>query len=410
MTLERIGAQQGQKPQLARLVLSWLTYARRGLTVDDLRYALAVKLTQPLPSNEDILDPLLLVDESVLLSVCCGLVVVGNPVYGIQSLRLVHFTAVDFLKKTISPMEAHLLLASTCIRRIISVETKSTYPSPKQYTQTSQKHPSLGYALDFWAEHGRHCVGPDCGAVVPFVREVAYLFLRRCPIPSAYNDLVLPWTALCTVVWRVPEVVAPLLAMEDPRIVQAVAEQVNSQTPDFHHSLTPLALAVMHPDTQALRALLSLPNIDVNIRTSRGTALMIATEVGNGEAIKLLLANPRVDVNVHQTVARSSTWNGIQGKADPVAHGGVTALILAAAVGSETITRLLLERTDVEVNQANQDGWTPLMFAILNGHLPVVKRLLKHPHIDLDATNSQGETGANVCSAMGESRDLSVAS
>ncbi|KAH6907735.1 hypothetical protein BKA70DRAFT_1150116 [Coprinopsis sp. MPI-PUGE-AT-0042] len=400
MTLERINAQPGKKPQIARRILSWLTYARRGLTVDELRYALAVKITNPLPPNAEIVDPMLLDDMSLLLPVCCGLVVVNKPLDGNQSLRLVHFTAVDFLKKIISPTEAHFLLASTCIRRIISADadTRSAHRLPENSIRTSQERPLVGYALNFWADHGSHCVSPGCEAMDPFVLEVAYLFLRRCSqVPNVYNDVALPWTVLCTVIWCLPDVVTPLLAMNDPRIVQAMAEQVNSQTPVLHHSWTPLALAVRRPDTQVLCALLKLPNIDFNARTGRGTALLIATEMGNGEAIKLLLANPRVDVNARfeQTVIRSSGWKGVEvAEADP--EDGATALIMALAAGLETIAWLLLERIDVDVNLANRDGWTPLMFAILNGNFSVVKRLLRHPNIEIDAINNEGETALTL--------------
>ncbi|KAH6908100.1 hypothetical protein BKA70DRAFT_1104101 [Coprinopsis sp. MPI-PUGE-AT-0042] len=77
-TMERINAQPGARPQLARRILSWLAYARRGLNVDDVRYALAIPLSHPLPPNADIIDPMLLTDEAVLVSMCCGLVVVDN--------------------------------------------------------------------------------------------------------------------------------------------------------------------------------------------------------------------------------------------------------------------------------------------------------------------------------------------
>jgi ankyrin repeat domain-containing protein 50 len=86
-TLDRINAQPGAKPQLARQILTWLAYAHRLLTVDDLRYALAVQLTHPLPPNEAIIDPFSLVDGHVLLSVCCGLVVIDNSNRSVRLVR-----------------------------------------------------------------------------------------------------------------------------------------------------------------------------------------------------------------------------------------------------------------------------------------------------------------------------------
>ena len=58
--------------------------------------------------------------------------------------------------------------------------------------------------------------------------------------------------------------------------------------------------------------------------------------------------------------------------------------------------RELLSRPEVNVNLATAcmrpSGLTPLMFASMRGHLAVVRLLLAHPGLDLEAADSSGQT------------------
>jgi hypothetical protein len=69
--MERI-EQQSNTKELAKRVLSWVIYASRPLSLKELQYALAVspKMTE--------MDPLDLVFEWKLTSVCAGLVVIDK--------------------------------------------------------------------------------------------------------------------------------------------------------------------------------------------------------------------------------------------------------------------------------------------------------------------------------------------
>lgn len=65
--------------ELARRVLTWVVFSRSLLTMNDLRIALAVNITdQPIPPANEIIDSLALVDANTLLSVCCGLITVES--------------------------------------------------------------------------------------------------------------------------------------------------------------------------------------------------------------------------------------------------------------------------------------------------------------------------------------------
>jgi hypothetical protein len=70
--MERIEAQCGDDRNLAERVLSWITYAFRPLSLQELRYALGTMRGMTEVTDDD-LD-----DQDVLISVCGGLVIVDE--------------------------------------------------------------------------------------------------------------------------------------------------------------------------------------------------------------------------------------------------------------------------------------------------------------------------------------------
>jgi hypothetical protein len=87
-TMKRIDMQSAANSSLARRALTWVVFAESLLNVDDLRYALAVNITdQPMPPDDKIFDPLALVDSNTLLSICCGFLVVDGTSGTVRLVR-----------------------------------------------------------------------------------------------------------------------------------------------------------------------------------------------------------------------------------------------------------------------------------------------------------------------------------
>jgi hypothetical protein len=70
--MARIERQDRPRAQLAEKVLSWITFAFRPLSVEEIQHALAIEL------ETTSLDPENITDEEVLTSVCAGLVVIDE--------------------------------------------------------------------------------------------------------------------------------------------------------------------------------------------------------------------------------------------------------------------------------------------------------------------------------------------
>jgi hypothetical protein len=80
-TLKRVDGQIESDRNLANEVFCWIIHAYQQLTLEELRHALAVS---PGMTN---MDPDALVDETILTSVCAGLVVVDKQSNAVHLVR-----------------------------------------------------------------------------------------------------------------------------------------------------------------------------------------------------------------------------------------------------------------------------------------------------------------------------------
>ncbi|KAM0547820.1 hypothetical protein ACHAPJ_010166 [Fusarium lateritium] len=88
-TMERIDAQNARHKELARKVLSWISFAKDKLTTAQVQHALAVKDGDTRLNTKGMHDP------SLMVSVCCGLIAVDEA-SGI--IRLVHYTTQEYFE------------------------------------------------------------------------------------------------------------------------------------------------------------------------------------------------------------------------------------------------------------------------------------------------------------------------
>ena len=63
--------------------------------------------------------------------------------------------------------------------------------------------------------------------------------------------------------------------------------------------------------------------------------------------------------------------------------------------------RLLVDVPDIDVNQANNEGMTPLLVASWRGHAGVTKQLLTHSKTEVNKISESGSTALYMASAAG---------
>ncbi|RKK86379.1 hypothetical protein BFJ68_g17156 [Fusarium oxysporum] len=104
----RINQQSDKYRHKAHQVMSWVCFSKRELYVRELRDAIAVRKDEVDVRKDDLSD------IDLLLSVCCGLVVLGEAT---QTVQLVHYTAQDYFRDRQQDWfpDAHSYLAKQCI-------------------------------------------------------------------------------------------------------------------------------------------------------------------------------------------------------------------------------------------------------------------------------------------------------
>ncbi|KAH6879952.1 hypothetical protein BKA70DRAFT_1473924 [Coprinopsis sp. MPI-PUGE-AT-0042] len=345
---KRIETQPEEHVALAKRVLLWVAYAYRPLTVQEMRYAVASdpKVDWATPEN--------LVPESLLVSVCCGLIIVEDKdnvnlwlnftKVADRVVRFVHYTALDAVKRVFKQCQTppHCLLTELCVERLIFCGV----PSGQKLSWHS-KPPIQNYAHESWYLHARESI--QCPAQ-PNARPVASIlrFLSMCNAFPVFNlnDGVagLPVSDKFTEPIHVVTFYYRLLAL-----LPLVDSQVNKRT---EMGRSAISLAAWRNDTVMVEQLLKLDGIDVNLKDDVGnTALMVAALRGSAEVVKTLLLDPRIDIHKH-----------------------------------------------------NKEGETALHFALSGGsrgHIEVAWRLFDIPGIDIDAADAHGCTPRRLLSVMG---------
>ncbi|KAJ7591886.1 ankyrin repeat-containing domain protein, partial [Mycena floridula] len=327
-TMRRIVDQGEEYSQLAHRVFLWLAFAKRALSLLELRHALAVSEGM----DEMELDALIK-DGEFVVSVCGGLVVIEEGEDG-SFPRLVHYTTKEYFELKVTTLfpDAQLSLAMTCL----------TYLSFKTFDTTNleiqkEKGILLEYTSKHWGDHALSCEDRLCSGRE---RDAVLRFLR-----SAHNvqqawlsaDVFADWKFHGS--WNT-ELAPHLLArLGLAKILEMLINTGASADAPDSSGRTPLIHAVEANHLSVVRYLVSMAT------------------TGHGVSSTSLTLNP----------------NAESYSADSV-HSAVT--------------RILTVRPDVNVNRRwGILGHTALTYAAENGHLPIVEHLLQHPDIQPDLPN-----------------------
>lgn len=378
--MKRINNQKTGFRNLAELVLSWITYAKRPLTMAELQCALAVE------PNETKLDKDNLSDIEEIVSVCEGLVTVDEES---NIIRLVHYTSQEYFERIRLERfpDAEQKIATVCLTYLSFDTFEGHCPSDKEFKARLQDNVFLDYAAKF---RGHHMQGPREEAV----KDLALKFLGNdLSVTCAVQALFVPDYQYQGYSQRTPGNMLGVHLCAYFGLTKTMAslfklgnEPANSRD---SYRRTPLWYAAAGGHEAVVRQLLRKEiDLDFKDQSSR-TPLSMAAESGHEAVVRLLLAREEVNPD------------NIESEFDQ------TLLSRAVENGHEAVVRLLLANKRVNLNSSY--GLTPLSRATRFGHEGVVRLLLANERVNPDSKDGYGQTPLSLAAENGQRGGSSAA-
>jgi hypothetical protein len=163
--------------------------------------------------------------------------------------------------------------------------------------------------------------------------------------------------------------------------------------PSTAHKNTRLFVAAENGSLQWVQFLIEEEHLKVNTTDSENrTALYLACENGHDDLAKYLIENPEININFANVAGR-------------------TAFHEACSVCRLDTVNMLLEH-GAQANEADEFDETPLTLAAgrysEDEGLPIVRRLLQVPDIDVNAVNNKGRTALHEACYYGSRLDTVI--
>ncbi|KLP05848.1 Uncharacterized protein Y057_10369 [Fusarium fujikuroi] len=389
--MERIMSQSPSHRDLAKRVIAWTVCAMRPLTVEELRYALAVEVGKA-ELNRDALP-----ETNIILQVCVGLVTVGEN-DGI--IRLVHYTTQEYFEKTKITWfpKAENEITTTCVTYLSFQEFKGGIcPTDQDLRKRLDENPLFHYASHHWGNHARNATS-ICKGVIEFLKSDSNVESSAQSLMAweGYSDRVPKnmkglHLAACFGDSAATQI---LLLDDDPDLMDgngktalsyaaryghlAVVEMLleNGANIDLgdHLFTTPLSWACMC-GRATIAGILLQNHAQVDSKDFQGrTPLSEAVEYGDTAIVQLLLDN--------------------NAEVDSKNNEGQTPLFIAAREGQMDMVHLLLAN-GADVNWKNLEKLTPLSYAVSEGHATIVQLLLDNG-AEVDSESLYGETPLKI--------------
>ena len=312
--MDRIDSQMPGFRLLGRKILSWITCAKRQLTISELQHALAVKI------GDTELDKDNLPEIEDMVSVCAGLVTVNKES---NIIRLVHYTTQEYFERTQKAWfpDAESDITKICVTYLsFSVFDSGFCLTDNEFKKRLQSNKLYDYAAHNWGHHARKAL-TLCIEVINFLNY-------KVKVEGSSQALI---------------------AIKHYSSYLGYSQK-------FPRQMTGLHLAAYFGVEEAVKAVLQ-ERVEADAKNTYGrTPLSYAAENGH-EAVVKLLFEKGADLESKDN------------------EFGRTPLSWAARNGHEAVVKLLLEKgADLE-SKDNEYGRTPLWWAAGNGHEAVVKLL-----------------------------------
>ncbi|KAF5716200.1 ankyrin repeat-containing protein [Fusarium globosum] len=365
---------------LAKKALSYVFYAKRPLTSEELFHALSVE-----PGDPE-LDDLAFTERHILLSVTAGMLQIGDNT---DDARLIHLTLHEYFSKRQGRfLEPENQLAKTCLT-YLSFDVFSTGPceAEQELDKRMSDYALLGYASHHWGDHfAADQDGDDVREIMVFLEDekrlassMQAMCIPRHRTAGWHEAFPKEFTSLhAAAYWGLYDVLEPAL------------ESGVSIDHQDSHGMSALHLASRRGFAKLVQAFL-LRGADTNLMNERGeTAMLWAARNGHGKVMELLMAN-----GADSTIEDNESWTALHWAvinrhdnivlmlldqhAQVVSDNSQTnkALILAAEAGSVRTVDLLL-RLGAEIDAVDEQESPALHWAVPGGHEQAASVLLKN--------------------------------
>ncbi|KAJ7041372.1 ankyrin repeat domain-containing protein [Mycena alexandri] len=409
VAIQRIDAQHKDNRKTARSTLTWVANAKRPLTVEELRVALAVE-----PGTHQ-LDKENLMSIQRIVSVCAGLVIVDER---LSVVRLVHYSVQEYLDSIQAQQfpDAQVEITST----LLTFLTFDGYPS------SSWELRNLPPLL----EYSQYCLVHAAGQPEVQLREVIVKFLGQAfqwMNIMTHNAIGPPmWDSMPWDYSHHPSQPSALWFAASANLVETTKFLLEGASLDSlpQHSMSlegdPEIIVASYYGHKEIVCVLLEKGADVDVAGSGcGSSLQAAATRGHTEIVCILL-DKGATVNAmgggYGSSLQAAAGGGHTGTvscllekgADVNAAGGYYGSSLqAAAAGGHTGTASHLLEEGADVNAVGGYYGTSLQAAAAGGHTGTASRLLEkgadvnavggYYGTSLQAAAAGGHTGTASC-------------
>jgi ankyrin repeat protein len=434
--ISRIESQNQDQVRLAKMVLSWITLARKPLRKQELQYALGVE------HGEASLDVENLPDIEYLVSICAGLVTIDEQS---SIIRLVHYTMQDYLKRTLKDWypEAETEIARICITYLsFSAFRNGACNDKPMLLLRLRNHPLYYYSACCWGRHAKAaseifdttatflssekkvqaaaqalCIGEAFTWNSWSGKDENYLFNVTGLHLAAYFDLEDQASVLIKIkpgmvnakdsFGRSPLSWASAHGCE--KVVRSLVEGGADIESKDNSQRTPLwwAMFTEGPENLCVTRYLLSSGASTETRDKEGrAALSWESERGHTATIRLLLNNG-ANINARDNLGRTPIFWAVYCRCEPAIellldkgadidaedYAGTTPLSWAVRDfkhATDTILQLIIERANI--NARDKDGRTPLSWAVYSTRNQTAIRLLLERGAEIESRDMFGRT------------------
>ncbi|KAJ7327642.1 ankyrin repeat-containing domain protein [Mycena albidolilacea] len=397
--VKRISDQDEEAREIAQSTLIWVTNAKRPLTVEEIRVALAI---EPGTNQLDVANML---DIETILSVCAGLIIVDDEH---SIVRLVHYTTQEYWDRVQAPRfpnaqtdVTHSLLTFLAFDEHVDIDNWARYADERN-------QPTLFNYCQYTLVHA-------AGKPEEDLRNEIIEFLERAVTWGTLAEWERPWYRSAP--WEFdewPQQTTPLWIAAAVNLFTTANYLIEDSTSagmtkPYHRA----AIVASHYGHYKIVELLINKEADVNVQGGKySTALQTASLNGHKDIAELLI-NKGADVNAqggeYGTALQAASSNGhkdiaellINAGADVNAQDGYygTALQAASSEGHKEIAELLINNR-ADVNAQGGEYGTALQTASLNGHKDIAELLINRG-ADVNVQGGKYSTALQTASLNG---------